>query len=192
MRVSRETLAAHRDNILTAAGRMFRQRGIEGVTVAEIMQTAGLTHGGFYGHYRSKGELAAASCRNVLADSARRWRERASAASDPIDAIIAGYLSAAALEHPERGCPIPTLGIEVARCGGPAAEAMAEGVEELLAILQALCPRPEAEREAAAMAALSAMVGGIMLARTCNDTARALAVLDAARSTANNVMKIAT
>src|ERR1700751_4314182 len=61
MKVSREQVAANRQTILEAAGRLFRARGFDAVTVAEIMQAAGLTHGGFYGYFKSKDELIAAA-----------------------------------------------------------------------------------------------------------------------------------
>jgi TetR/AcrR family transcriptional repressor of nem operon len=182
MRVTRDQLAAHRDDILTAATRLFRARGIEGVSVAEIMNAAGLTHGGFYGHYRSKSDLAAAACRSVLTKSAERWRQRAEAArsagQDPITAIVSAYLSPSVLDHPGRNCAIPSLGIEIARDGGAPAAALGEGVEGLLAVLTELCPRPEPER--AAMAALSTMAGGVLLARTLGNRDRAVAILAAA------------
>jgi TetR/AcrR family transcriptional repressor of nem operon len=184
MRVTRERQALNRDGILQAAGRLFRARGLEGVTVADIMHSAGLTHGGFYGHFGSKADLAAASCREVLSNSARKWRERAAAAGDPVEAIVGAYLNAAVLDQPERFCPIPSLAIEMARAGGPPAVAMAEGIEGLLAVLIEICPRPAPEREAAAMAALATMVGAVVMARACPDRARALAMLESARGAA--------
>jgi TetR/AcrR family transcriptional regulator, transcriptional repressor for nem operon len=51
MRVSRKQVAENRRRILEAAGRLFRAKGFEAVTVAEVMRAAGLTHGGFYGHF---------------------------------------------------------------------------------------------------------------------------------------------
>ena len=57
MKVSREQVAENRKRILDAAARLFRERGFESVTVAEVMSAAGLTHGGFYGHFDSKEAL---------------------------------------------------------------------------------------------------------------------------------------
>src|ERR1700740_66636 len=54
MKVSREQVAEHRIRILAAAARLFRQRGFDDVTVAEVMKDAGLTHGAFYGYFPSK------------------------------------------------------------------------------------------------------------------------------------------
>jgi len=62
MKVSREQATENRGRILTAAARLFRQHGFEGISVADLMKKAGLTHGGFYGHFSSKEELMAQAC----------------------------------------------------------------------------------------------------------------------------------
>ena len=57
MKVSREQVQQHRERILAAASHLFRERGFDGVSVADVMKAAGLTHGGFYGHFDSKDAL---------------------------------------------------------------------------------------------------------------------------------------
>ena len=79
MRVSRTTLDQHRAAILDAAGALFRRRGIDAVSVADVTRAAGLTHGAFYGHYASKGALAEAACTDSLVKGAATWRARAMA-----------------------------------------------------------------------------------------------------------------
>ena len=59
MKVSKEQAAEHREQIIDQAARLFRERGFDGIGVAELMKSAGLTHGGFYGHFKSKEELMA-------------------------------------------------------------------------------------------------------------------------------------
>ena len=66
MKVSRAQVAQHRMRIMEAAAKLFRQRGFEAVTVAEIMKAAGLTVGAFYGHFPSKEALIAASVGSAL------------------------------------------------------------------------------------------------------------------------------
>jgi TetR/AcrR family transcriptional regulator, transcriptional repressor for nem operon len=68
MRVSRERAAENRDRIVDAAGRLFRERGLDGIGVANLMKAAGLTHGGFYGHFASKEDLEVQACARALAD----------------------------------------------------------------------------------------------------------------------------
>ena len=69
MKVSREQMAENRRRILDAAGRLFREKGFDSVSVAEVMKAAGLTHGGFYGHFASKDDLVAQTLAHVLAPS---------------------------------------------------------------------------------------------------------------------------
>ena len=72
MKVSREQVAENRQRILDAAARLFRERGFENVTVAEVMSAAGLTHGGFYGHFDSKEALIDAAMAHLT--SSQRGR----------------------------------------------------------------------------------------------------------------------
>ena len=72
MKVSREQAAENRERILDAAARLFREKGFDGIGVADLMQGAGLTHGGFYGQFASKEDLAAQACARALAQSATK------------------------------------------------------------------------------------------------------------------------
>ena len=62
MRVTREQAIQTRERILDAAAQLFRERGFGGIGVADLMKAAGLTHGGFYGHFESKEDLMAQVC----------------------------------------------------------------------------------------------------------------------------------
>src|SRR3954447_25446538 len=77
MRYSSEHKKQTRRRILDAAAILFRRHGIDGVGVDAIMREAGLTHGGFYGHFASKEELAGEVFADTLARSAERWRSAA-------------------------------------------------------------------------------------------------------------------
>ena len=84
MRGTRAQAAENRDRIDRRGGAAFRERGFDGIGVAEIMRSVGLTHGGFYGHFASKEELMALACRRAVADMLADWRARAAAApGDP-------------------------------------------------------------------------------------------------------------
>src|SRR5712671_3496602 len=73
MKVSREQAADNRERILDTAARLFREKGFDGIGVADLMQGAGLTHGGFHGQFTSKEDLAAHACERALERSATRW-----------------------------------------------------------------------------------------------------------------------
>lgn len=173
MKVDQQTMAAHRAAILEQASALFRERGIDGVAVADITGAAGLTHGAFYGHFPSKTALAAEACREQLEQAAVGWRKRARearhAGKDPIGAIVDAYLKPSSRDCREGSCAIPSLGSEASRHPeiGPA---MGVGAEALLKVLEELFAerRPNAGSAAhaeAALAALSAMNGGLTLAR---------------------------
>jgi len=97
-RVSRAQADANHQAIEAAASRLFRERGLHGVTVADVMAEAGLTHGGFYAHYPSKDALAATACESAFAVAEGKWQRRIEAAATPRDArrvIAERYLGAA-------------------------------------------------------------------------------------------------
>ena len=75
-RVSREQTDINRLAIEDASSRLFREQGIKAVSVADLMAAAGLTHGGFYGHFESKDALAAVACAKAFEQSAGRWEKR--------------------------------------------------------------------------------------------------------------------
>ena len=96
-RVSKAQAEANHQAIEDAASRLFRARGLHGVTVAEVMAEVGLTHGGFYAHYPSKDALAASACESAFALAAAKWQRRIDAAGAPREArhlIAARYLQA--------------------------------------------------------------------------------------------------
>src|SRR5271155_3058901 len=106
MRVSREQVAENRRTILEAAGRLFRERGFDSVTVAEVMQAAGLTHGGFYGYFKSKDELIAHALAEAL---------QTTAPLSDLAAYAAGYLSRTHRDNLAGGCATAALAAETIR-----------------------------------------------------------------------------
>jgi TetR/AcrR family transcriptional regulator, transcriptional repressor for nem operon len=173
MRVNRKTMAEHRAAILRQAERLFRQHGIDGVAVADITGAAGLTHGGFYGHFPSKTALAAESCRHSLENSARIWRERAAEArsngADPLNALIDAYLTPLHRDSRAASCMLASVGPEASRDPNLRPD-LAIGVSALTVVLQELIAerRPNLEPQQhtqAALAVLAALSGGLNLAR---------------------------
>jgi TetR/AcrR family transcriptional regulator, transcriptional repressor for nem operon len=87
MKVSREQAAQNRERIVETAAQLFRERGFEGIGVADLMKEAGLTHGGFYGHFSSKEDLIAeASSRALMRSLAVLSKVAERAAGDPLAA----------------------------------------------------------------------------------------------------------
>ena len=172
MRVSREKVVENRARILSAAARLFRERGIDAAGVDEVTKAAGLTHGGFYGHFDSKEALVAESIEQALTLSARRWRNLANrvSAEDALHSLITRYLSVGHRDAPGRGCPLAALGGEVAHQSKRVRHSFTKGLTEMLNALRELLPAGEpTARARRAIFLLASMVGGITLARAAGD-----------------------
>src|ERR1700709_1370752 len=81
-RVTRAEAESHRQQITDASARLFRERGVKGVSVVDLMGAAGLTHGGFYGHFESKDALAGVAVARAFEQSVEKWRKRVSAGKE--------------------------------------------------------------------------------------------------------------
>src|SRR5262245_42988816 len=164
MRVTREQAAANREKILDVAGVLFRQRGFDGIGVADIMKRAGLTHGGFYGHFASKDDLAAEITARVLGREG--WPERLTGSADPsFGEVVRAYLSARHRDDPGSGCMLAAVGSDVVRQPRRVRHAFTEGLRARVEAMRALLPGSSAARKREkALAAWSAMVGGLILA----------------------------
>src|SRR5215471_10812441 len=171
MRRSREEVMRTHARIVERAAVLFRERGIDGIGLADLMQEAGLTHGGFYRHFPSKDELVAAACAQALTESARRMRRRAQKdPSDPLGAVVKGFLSRDHVADPGRGCAIAALGSDIFRCGAETREAFTQGVAELIAAMAELQQEGSArERRERAITTLASMLGAVIIARGVSD-----------------------
>ncbi|QND48494.1 TetR/AcrR family transcriptional regulator [Rhizobium lusitanum] len=171
MRVSREKFAENREKILAVAGELFREKGFDGIGVADIMKAAGLTHGGFYGHFESKDELACEASKAVVSRSLERWKEVVDGApGEPLDALLAHYLSHRNVVEHATGCVFAALTQEVSRHGPKMQSTFTGGLMGMAAILEEITPgeTPE-ERRRKALVSLSAMVGAVILARAMDN-----------------------
>ena len=173
MRVSREKFAESRKRILEAATTLFREKGFDGVGLADIMKAAGLTHGGFYGHFGSKEDLEAQALSHALARSAAKWSQLVdSAPTRPLSALAGQYLCPDHRENVGEGCALAALGVDTAREGERVRRALTAGLEPSLALLSNIVPgRSKAQRRRKAIATLAEMVGAMILARAVNDPA---------------------
>lgn len=171
MKVSRAEAAQNRERIIEVAARLFRERGFEGIGVAELMNFAGLTHGGFYGHFASKEDLMAQACARALEgslDALHQVAERGG--GNALSAVASAYLSPAHRDRPGEGCALAALGAEAARHGSPVRGAFTQGVRSLADRLTRLVPgkSKRAKRERA-LAIFASMVGALVLARAVDD-----------------------
>jgi TetR/AcrR family transcriptional repressor of nem operon len=162
MKVSREQVLENKRTILEAAGRLFRERGFDAVTVTDVMKSAGLTHGGFYGYFKSKDDLIVQSLAEVLGDAAK----------PPADLreIVEQYLVPAHRDNFAGGCPMAALASDCARQVGDVRTEMTAGLKRQFDYLSRIAPgADDAQRRRNAIGDWSAMVGAMILARMSND-----------------------
>ena len=184
MKVSREQTVLNRERIVDVAARLFREKGYDGIGVADLMKSAGLTHGGFYGHFASKEDLMIEACQHALHKSLEGWR--AKVASDPqraLPAIIENYLTTRHRDQPGGGCPAAAMGVDVARMSPGARPAFTQATQQQFALLQSLLPAgaPEELRQQA-ISTFAAMVGAMVLARSVDDEVLSAEILEAVKA----------
>jgi TetR/AcrR family transcriptional repressor of nem operon len=181
MKVSRETCAENRERIVEVAGKLFRERGFDGIGVADIMNAAGLTHGGFYGHFESKDALAAEASRAALARSAANWDKVVESTPDrPLRVLLERYLSGRHRDDPGRGCMFAALAADAARRDGAVRSIFTEGLRRFVDILARVAPgASRGARRRRALSSMSEMVGALILARAVDDPALSEEILAA-------------
>ncbi|HLY29403.1 MAG TPA: TetR/AcrR family transcriptional regulator [Ktedonobacterales bacterium] len=176
-----------RQRILKAAARAFRTEGIAGVSVPAVMQSAGLTHGGFYAHFASKDALVAEACGAGFSDAAERLFDEVAqmAPDDALQAIVRAYLSRTHRDHPETGCILPALAAEVTHSAPEVRAGFTEAAlwyaQRLAAYLPAHDTTPEQLLDEA-LVLLSGMAGALQLARAVDDPALSDQILRSARA----------
>jgi TetR/AcrR family transcriptional repressor of nem operon len=181
MKVSREQAALNRERILDAAAQLFRERGFDGIGVADLMKAAGLTHGGFYGHFSSKEELIAeASARALTSTFAHLSKQAERGSGDPLSAVASSYLSNGHRDHPGAGCLIAALGPDVSRQGHAVRRTVTDYVRAAVDLLATLVPgKSKAARRQQAFSTYATLVGTMVMARAVDDRALSQEILDA-------------
>lgn|SRR3546814_211182 len=162
MKVSREKMAENRLRILDSASRLFREKGFDAVTVAEVMKAAGLTHGGFYGHFESKDDLIAQALTYTLGAPFGSELD--------LDAYLDSYLSPRHRDNPGFGCPTAGLVSETRHQAPTARAAMTQGFRAQVERLSKAIPGgADGDKRRAAIGSWAAMIGAVILARAIDD-----------------------
>jgi TetR/AcrR family transcriptional repressor of nem operon len=158
------------DRIVEVAARRIREAGTEAPGVAEIMASAGLTHGGFYKHFGSRDELIAEAAERTYAESQAAAQQVIDGADEPLAAFVDWYLSSEHRDNPGAGCSVVALGNDVARAGNEVRSAYTDQVRRYLTRLDELLGSDVADRPSAdATAALSTLAGAVLVARAVGD-----------------------
>ena len=170
--------------IVKEASQRVRAEGLNGAGVAAVMRDAGLTHGGFYKHFESKDELLIESLKESfrdIIDTLVRAAEQSSP-GEAWKAIVKTYLRPEMCDHPEHGCPLATLGPELARVDKRMKpQIVAELVNYKNRMLPFMPGRRTADKERAFFAIFSTMIGAVEIARMLPDPATREKVLGSTR-----------
>lgn len=172
------------ERIVESAARAIRKSGYDGVSVADIMKDAGLTHGGFYAHFPSRDALLAEAVEHA-ADSSRQRLERAALGEEgSLERLAAVYLGDAHVDAAETGCTLAALGSETSRqsdelkgLATSQVKAFASIIERALAGDKAI----DAQTREEALVVLSTLVGALVLARAVHRPELSRAIRSAAK-----------
>jgi TetR/AcrR family transcriptional regulator, transcriptional repressor for nem operon len=171
MRVSRLQAAENRERILDVATRLFRERGIDGIGVDDLMKAAGLTHGGFYGHFKSKEDLVAQACARAVSRMRQNWINVVDQSTgDPLEALAATYLTPKHRDGASRGCPMAALGSEISRQSHTVRRAFTDELRPFLDYLSTIVQGPSnTRRRQKALASYASLVGALIISRAVDD-----------------------
>lgn len=180
MGVSKKQAIENKGAIVAAAEKLFRERGVAAVGLAELTKAAGFTQGGFYNHFKSKDALVAAVMERAMEGGADLLTGGLEAskeeAVDPIKRHIEWYLSPDHMADVEAGCPLTAFAGDVRRLGQEARQSYARGlawnVDQLANVIEGENPQ---EKRKKAIAVFSQMVGALMLSRAVAEADPALA-----------------
>jgi TetR/AcrR family transcriptional regulator, transcriptional repressor for nem operon len=189
MKRSKKVSAEARKIVVKAAAEMLRARGIEGVSVADVMAAAGMTHGGFYKLFEDKEALVEEAFDLGLQDSARALRGSAERAPKgrALETMVDAYLSPKHRANLARGCAVAAHASEAARQrqGGGFRRAFTTGLYRVLESIGEVASQDDRPiRRPEALALFSCLVGALVLARGTDDEALASDLLESAKSRA--------
>lgn len=175
--------AQTRERILETAGRRFREKGVDGIGVADLMRDAGLTAGGFYKHFGSRDELVTEALGAAFGSWGREVaRSRAEGKPLKIGTLLDEYLGEQHRDDPAEGCPFAALASDLTRCNVETRELASENLSKSFALLSSLLDEkdPESARERAILT-YAALIGAVNLARMVPDPALSAEILQATR-----------
>jgi TetR/AcrR family transcriptional repressor of nem operon len=178
---SREEKAASHARIVGAAARRFRERGIEGIAVAELMAEAGLTHGGFYKHFDSRDALVAEATARAFDDSTRTLAElMPKTGASGLEALLRAYLTEVHRDDAAGGCPVAALVVDASRTAA-ARPIFEQRYRTYLEWVADMLSGPDEDRRPRAAAIICAMAGAIAVARALGHGELSSAAIEGAR-----------
>jgi len=173
---------SNHEKIVRVAARRFRERGIDGASIAEVMTEAGLTHGGFYKHFASRDKLVVEAMQHAFHSSARQQGSGAPKGRMTFASLVEAYLSPRHRDDPGTGCAIAALVNDAGRSGKDVKSAYTKQVLRNIDGLCDLLTKDEVvDRRSEAIVTLCLMAGALGLARAVDDNALSSEILELAR-----------
>ena len=192
MRHSKAEKAKTHERIVAIASKRFREEGLAGIGIADLMKDAGLTVGGFYKHFNSRGALVAEAVGSAL----ELWKRQVDAAASggpPItyESLVDEYLSEAHRNHPGTGCPVGALAGDLARSDRRTRALVSRKVRDNIELLATLIREPNkmdsGSARAQAVFTYCALVGAIGMARAVSDEELSREILKTAAQRLKNL-----
>ncbi|HML28405.1 MAG TPA: TetR/AcrR family transcriptional regulator [Hyphomicrobium sp.] len=191
MRASREVMAQRHDEIITQTSKMLRQRGIVGTSLADLMAAVGLTHGGFYKHFDSKGQLVSQATERIFLEINSRFEQRSHSQGPKagLKAYVDEYLTLSHIKSPELGCPIPSFAADIGREEEGLKRVFTAGLRSTLDLVKDGLSCPVAERQEKAIELLALLSGAVSMARATHDQKLSAEIIASARKRANALIE---
>ncbi|MFV3308688.1 TetR/AcrR family transcriptional regulator [Pseudomonas sp. NY15181] len=177
MRYSEDHKAQTRERIINEAAQRFRSEGVDATGLQTLMKALGLTHGGFYAHFKSKDELVEIALQQA-AEQLRSRVDQQFEQENPLPGFIDQYLSVGHRAAPGKGCPLPTMSAELGARGhaSPTTDAI---VRARMSAIEDALPAEHAEDESVAL--LATLVGALVLSRSVADPELSDRILESTR-----------
>lgn len=186
MRYTKDHKAETRARIVKNAAVQLREKGAQGIGVADLMKEAGLTHGGFYAHFKSREALMIEALSYAMDRSRERWKDVVDRTpeDDRFEALIRYYITPQHRDNPGHGCTMATLASEATREGPKARKMFLGQLERMIDTLAAQLPGPAKAAREQAIAALATMMGTMLMSRVAGSGDLSAQILDIGRDAA--------
>lgn len=180
VKVSKETVEQNRERVIATAARLFRERGIDGIGLVDLMKAAGLTPGGFYRQFKSKDDLALQALKRAYKETSEDISGRIATSDDPLETLVRYYVSDYHRDEPGSGCSLTAMATDAARHDDPALrQCFGTIVSNYIGLLTKLVPGRSAKtKRDAAIATLAEMIGSVILSRVVADPALSSEIID--------------
>ena len=184
MRISRQKVVENRELILQTAADQFREHGIDGVGVADLMKAAGMSLGSFYGYFESKDQLVAETYAKAVGATKDRILEFLTKTDEKAYMnMVNEYLSPGHRDNLRQGCVLAALGSEVTHQSGAVRHAATKELRTLFDETAKNLPgRTVKQRHSLAIATLASLIGGLILSRMVDEPDLSNQVLDAVKA----------